>query len=107
MGTAQVFAKRPPIAVTPWKSGPHRIACISLYRALIKICPRIEIPKDLVGKRGPVNPLTHMVRKGFRRHVYCQGQKMIVKALEVGYTVRCAVGEETFTELTDHRRRKC
>ncbi|KUJ20662.1 uncharacterized protein LY89DRAFT_779394 [Mollisia scopiformis] len=68
----------------PRKSSAHRIACIALYRALLKQCPHIPLPDD-VPLRGNTNPITHFIQKAFRKNVYHTSPKLVVTALETGY----------------------
>lgn len=70
----------------PAKSGLHRVACVSLYRALIRQCSHISIPE--VYYRGAIHPLVHLIRKQFRRNVNDTSQHLVRKALKVGYEVR-------------------
>ena len=58
----------------------------ALYRALLKGCLRVPIPQELAPK-GPVNPLKHLVRKGFRRHVRLTSPTLIGDAFKVGHNV--------------------
>ncbi|KAF7879066.1 hypothetical protein EAF04_000266 [Stromatinia cepivora] len=73
-----------PTQFIPSKSGPHRIACIALYRALLEQCLRVPIPAELQPK-GPIHPLKHLVRKQFRRNVWEHSPKIVVAALKTGY----------------------
>ncbi|KAH8599001.1 hypothetical protein B0O99DRAFT_486030, partial [Bisporella sp. PMI_857] len=68
----------------PRHSGPHRIACIALYRALLLQCQNVPLPND-IPRSGSVNPLVWQVRKGFRRHVSQTSPARIREALTVGY----------------------
>ncbi|CZR61042.1 uncharacterized protein PAC_10938 [Phialocephala subalpina] len=70
----------------PRKSSAHRIACIALYRALLKQCPHIPIPDD-IPLRGKTGPIKHLIQKAFRKNVYLTGPRVIVPALESGYAV--------------------
>ncbi|KAF8867346.1 hypothetical protein BDZ45DRAFT_719663 [Acephala macrosclerotiorum] len=70
----------------PRKSSAHRIACIALYRALLKQCPRIPIPDD-IPLRGKTGPIKHLIQKAFRKNVYLVGPRVVVPALESGYAV--------------------
>ncbi|KAH6678679.1 hypothetical protein B0J14DRAFT_697650, partial [Halenospora varia] len=75
-----------PSQFLPRKSFAHRVACKALYRALLRPCPHIPLPPDLP-TRGSINPIKHLVRKRFRQYVYTTSEKMVVKALSVGYAV--------------------
>jgi hypothetical protein len=58
----------------------------ALYRALLELCPRVPLPADLPSQ-GAVNPIEHLIRKGFRRRQYNASPRLAVKALTVGYNV--------------------
>ncbi|KAJ5047591.1 uncharacterized protein L3040_003413 [Drepanopeziza brunnea f. sp. 'multigermtubi'] len=68
----------------PRRSGPHRIACIALYRSLLEQCLRIPLPADLPS-RGPVHPLKHLLRKKFRQNAHHASPRLIVPLLKAGY----------------------
>lgn len=68
-------------------SGLHRIAVFALYRAILKTCTKVALPENLVSKRGPVNPLVFLVRKGFRRNRGIDHAVLVGRAMGVGHVV--------------------
>ena len=70
---------------------PLTLAGKALYRALLELCPRIPLPTTLPSQ-GTVNPIKHLIRKGFRRYNYDYSPRLAVKALKVGYNVRLIYG---------------
>ncbi|RFU36311.1 hypothetical protein B7463_g43, partial [Scytalidium lignicola] len=76
----------PPQYFPPKASGPHRIACFALYRALLQQCPRIPLPAELQNSSLPCNPIKHLIRKGFKRNARDTSPRFVITALETGYT---------------------
>ncbi|KAH8808593.1 hypothetical protein F5884DRAFT_377246 [Xylogone sp. PMI_703] len=76
----------PPQFLPPRASGPHRIACFALYRALLRQCPRIPLPAELQNSDLRCNPIKHLIRKGFKRNVGDTSHRIVIAALETGYT---------------------
>ncbi|ELR09762.1 hypothetical protein VC83_01174 [Pseudogymnoascus destructans] len=72
-----------PKQFVPHRRGPHRIACIALYRALLSKCRQIKVPASF--NRGPVPPIKHLIRRQFRRNVHVTSGPLVVAALRVGY----------------------
>ncbi|EPE28965.1 hypothetical protein GLAREA_00123 [Glarea lozoyensis ATCC 20868] len=70
----------------PKRSFAHRVACKALYRALLVQTQHIPLKPEVL-TRGPVNPITHLVRKRFKQNIALNSKKQVVKCLEVGYAV--------------------
>jgi hypothetical protein len=76
----------------PARDSRHRAACFALYKALIRQSVRVPLPDDVVrppGLEGPVHPLKHLVRKGFRRNKNDTSSRLVISALRNGYKVCC------------------
>ncbi|KAK0117642.1 hypothetical protein ONS95_011974 [Cadophora gregata] len=78
----------------PRASGPHRIACIALYRSLLEQSLRVPLPAKLLNDAvagdgrtgfGKVNPIKHFIQKKFRQNVHHSSPRLIVPALKAGY----------------------
>ncbi|PVH83191.1 hypothetical protein DL98DRAFT_570016 [Cadophora sp. DSE1049] len=78
----------------PRASGPHRIACIALYRSLLEQSIRVPLPAklssdvvagDKIGGFGKVNPIKHFIQKKFRQNAHHASPRLIVSALKAGY----------------------
>ncbi|KAL1988246.1 hypothetical protein VTN96DRAFT_221 [Rasamsonia emersonii] len=65
--------------IVPKRSGIHRFACLSLYRALLRQCARLP---PTIPNSGTIN---HLVRKKFRRYKTLQSPSQTVNALKAGY----------------------
>ena len=96
-----------PAYFVPARNSRHRTACeslpfldveveigrltflgIALYRALLQQVPKISLPDDVVSGAGAVNPIKHLIRKGFRRNRIDTSPRLVVPALQNGYKVR-------------------
>ncbi|KAL2062830.1 hypothetical protein VTL71DRAFT_5902 [Oculimacula yallundae] len=81
----------PPKHYIPRTSGPHRIACIALYRSLIAQSVRVPLPDEFTRYKngenafGKINPLKHFIRKKFRQNTHHATPRLIVPALKAGY----------------------
>ncbi|KAI0899019.1 hypothetical protein F4806DRAFT_322469 [Annulohypoxylon nitens] len=75
----------PPSFLIPARNSRHRIACIALYRALLKQAPAIQLPDNLVQAWGPGNPIKHLIRRAFRRNIADTSPRIVFPALKAGY----------------------
>ncbi|KAI1387173.1 uncharacterized protein F4822DRAFT_405658 [Hypoxylon trugodes] len=72
----------------PARNSRHRTACFALYRALLRQAPRIQLPDDIVAaRRGPVDPITHLIRRAFRRNRADTSPRIVYPALKAGYQI--------------------
>lgn len=68
------------------KNSRHRIAALSLYRALIRTSQKIAIPQEL-SKHARTHPVAHLVRKRFANHVKYTSFRLVYSAMATGYRV--------------------
>ncbi|TIC92495.1 hypothetical protein CH35J_009974 [Colletotrichum higginsianum] len=74
----------PPSQFIPARSSRHRIACIALYRALIREARAIPVPDELL-RKGTQNPIPRLVRKAFVRNRTETSYRIVFSALGTGY----------------------
>ncbi|KAK2012147.1 hypothetical protein LZ32DRAFT_605823 [Colletotrichum eremochloae] len=73
-----------PSQFIPARSSRHRVACIALYRALIREARAIPLPDDVL-RKGTQNPIPRLVKKGFRRNRTETSYRIVFSALGTGY----------------------
>ncbi|TKW54586.1 hypothetical protein CTA1_8973 [Colletotrichum tanaceti] len=73
-----------PSQFIPARSSRHRVACIALYRALIREARAIPIPDELL-RKGTQNPIPRLVRKAFVRNRTETSYRIVFSALGTGY----------------------
>ncbi|KAI1826784.1 hypothetical protein F4861DRAFT_536831 [Xylaria intraflava] len=81
------FRKYPPGKfLIPARNSRHRIACLALYRAFLRLAPQVSLPDDLATGWGPGrNPIVIHVRKAFRRNTADISPRIIYPALSAAY----------------------
>lgn len=78
------------ILFNPSRSSRHRVACLALYRALVRKALLVPLPDD-VPRPGPTNPIQHLVARQFRRNRHDVSKRLVFSALAAGYKVRAPV----------------
>ncbi|KAK1985585.1 hypothetical protein LZ30DRAFT_708058 [Colletotrichum cereale] len=73
-----------PSQFIPARSSRHRVACIALYRALIRGARAIPLPDDVL-RKGTQNPIPRLVRKAFARNRTETSYRIVFSALGTGY----------------------
>ncbi|KAK2059019.1 hypothetical protein LY76DRAFT_38990 [Colletotrichum caudatum] len=73
-----------PSQFVPARSSRHRVACIALYRALIREARAIPLP-DHVLRKGTQNPIPRLVKKAFVRNRTETSYRIVFSALGTGY----------------------
>ncbi|KAK6216985.1 hypothetical protein QIS74_07099 [Colletotrichum tabaci] len=73
-----------PSQFIPARSSRHRVACIALYRALIREARAIPVPDELL-RKGTQNPIPRLVRKAFVRNRTETSYRIVFSALGTGY----------------------
>ncbi|KAI0112513.1 hypothetical protein GGR51DRAFT_507359 [Nemania sp. FL0031] len=77
---------KPTKFLVPARDSRHRIACFALYRALLRLAPRITLPDDLAtGWGAGKNPITLHIQRAFRRNVADTSPRIVYPALSAGY----------------------
>ncbi|KAI0016769.1 hypothetical protein F4780DRAFT_782910 [Xylariomycetidae sp. FL0641] len=100
--------KPPPGFLVPARNSKHRIACIALYRALLRQAESILVPKTLIKqfavtesyaiphKPDPrpggqyfrsISPIVKVIRKSFRRNLQDTSPRILYPALQFGYSM--------------------
>ncbi|OLN87090.1 hypothetical protein CCHL11_06493 [Colletotrichum chlorophyti] len=73
----------PPSQFIPARNSRHRVACIALYRALVREARAVPLPDDVL--RRSQNPIPRLVKKGFRRNRTETSYRIVFAALATGY----------------------
>ncbi|EFQ31406.1 hypothetical protein CGRA01v4_10971 [Colletotrichum graminicola] len=73
-----------PSQFIPARSSRHRVACIALYRALIREARAIPLPDDVL-RKGTQNPIPRLVQKAFARNRTEASYRIVFSALGTGY----------------------
>lgn len=60
-------------------------AGFALYRALLRLVPRIALPDDLTSRPGWIHPIRYLIRSGFRRNKNDTSPRLVTSALKSGY----------------------
>ncbi|KAI1307192.1 hypothetical protein F5Y03DRAFT_383936 [Xylaria venustula] len=77
---------RPTKFLVPARNSRHRIACLALFRALLRLAPQVSLPDDLASGWGAgKNPIAIHIRRAFRRNVSDTSPRIIYPALSAGY----------------------
>ncbi|KAI1436521.1 hypothetical protein GGR50DRAFT_226933 [Xylaria sp. CBS 124048] len=70
----------------PGRNSRHRIACLALYRAFMRLAPKVSLPDDLATAWGEGrNPIVIQIRRAFRRNTTDTSPRIIFPALSAGY----------------------
>ncbi|GAP86817.1 putative ubiquitin-conjugating enzyme protein [Rosellinia necatrix] len=70
----------------PAQDSRHRIACLALYRTLLRLAPQVSLPPDLAeGWGSGKNPIAIHIRRAFRRNVADTSVRIVQPALRAGY----------------------
>jgi hypothetical protein len=75
-----------PNPFVPARSSRHRLACLALYRALVREGQRVPLPDDVLAS-GTTHPIKHLVRRQFRRNKGDVSKRLVYSALSAGYKV--------------------
>ncbi|GKT59896.1 DNA repair protein [Colletotrichum tofieldiae] len=73
-----------PSQFIPARSSRHRVACIALYRALVREARAIPLPDDVL-RKGTQNPIPRLVKKAFGRNRTETSYRIVFSALGTGY----------------------
>ncbi|KAK1574732.1 uncharacterized protein LY79DRAFT_565055 [Colletotrichum navitas] len=73
-----------PSQFIPARSSRHRVACIALYRSLIREARAIPLPDDVL-RKGTQNPIPRLVKKAFARNRTEASYRIVFSALGTGY----------------------
>ncbi|KAK1993452.1 hypothetical protein LX36DRAFT_661513 [Colletotrichum falcatum] len=73
-----------PSQFVPARSSRHRVACIALYRSLIREARAIPLPDDVL-RKGTQNPIPRLVKKAFVRNRTETSYRIVFSALGTGY----------------------
>lgn len=63
----------------------HPYPGFALYRALLRLVPRIELPNDLNSRPDWINPIRYLISSGFRRNKNDTSPRLVTSALKSGY----------------------
>ncbi|KAI3324317.1 hypothetical protein HD806DRAFT_65197 [Xylariaceae sp. AK1471] len=75
-----------PRFLVPARDSRHRIACLALYRALLRLAPQVSLPDDLAtGWGAGKNPIIIHIQRAFRRNVADTSPRIVYPALSTGY----------------------
>ncbi|KAK0707363.1 hypothetical protein B0H67DRAFT_647557 [Lasiosphaeris hirsuta] len=74
-----------PSRYVPGNDARHRAACFALYRALLRLGPRVPVPDKLATTLGPENPIRALTRRAFYRNKKEISSRLVVSALKNGY----------------------
>ncbi|KAI1366424.1 hypothetical protein F5Y08DRAFT_337623 [Xylaria arbuscula] len=95
---------RPSKYLIPSRSSRHRIACLALYRALLRLAPKISLPDDLATGWGPgKNPIAIHIQKAFRRNVGDTSPRIVYPALGAGYRMLSVLHNAATSPKSEHR----
>ncbi|GKT52333.1 uncharacterized protein ColSpa_12514 [Colletotrichum spaethianum] len=73
-----------PSQFIPARSSRHRIACVALYRALIREARAVPLPDDVL-RKGTQHPIPRLVKKAFARNRTETSYRIVFSALGTGY----------------------
>ncbi|KAI0973465.1 hypothetical protein F4678DRAFT_27643 [Xylaria arbuscula] len=72
--------------LVPARNSRHRIACLALYRALLRLAPQVSLPDDVASGWGAgKNPVAIHIQRAFRRNVADTSPRIVYPALSAGY----------------------
>ncbi|KAI0408311.1 hypothetical protein F4802DRAFT_594251 [Xylaria palmicola] len=102
MPDAKVFARGK--FLIPAQNSRHRTACLALYRALLRLAPRIVLPDDLAAGWGSGrNPVKMHVERAFRRNRADISPRLVYPALGAGYRMLAVLhGASTSSGAAHH-----
>ncbi|KAI0423921.1 hypothetical protein F5Y09DRAFT_325956 [Xylaria sp. FL1042] len=87
----------------PARNSRHRIACLALYRALLRLAPQIPLPDDLATGWGPgKNPIAIHIRRAFRRNVADTSPRIVYPALTAGYRMLSVLHDAATSASSQH-----
>ncbi|KAI1810214.1 hypothetical protein GGS20DRAFT_568499 [Poronia punctata] len=70
----------------PARNSKHRVACLALYRALLRLAKHVSLPDRLANGWGPgKNPVAIHVERAFRRNINDVSPRLVYPALQAGY----------------------
>ncbi|KAI0536925.1 hypothetical protein GGR58DRAFT_473556 [Xylaria digitata] len=97
------FRHKPNRVLIPARDSRHRIACFALYRALLRLAPRISLPDNLatgwgVGK----NPIAIHIQRAFRRNVADVSPRIVYPALSAGYRMLSVLHDAATSPSSEH-----
>ncbi|KFG79273.1 hypothetical protein MANI_008377 [Metarhizium anisopliae] len=94
----------------PARNSRHRIAALSLYRALLRSTRKIDVPKD--AQRPARDAMTRAVRKAFVRNRAYTSYRLVYASMVAGYKFLSLLstaqkpGCPEHTQLIEHLRRR-
>ncbi|KAI1278292.1 hypothetical protein F5Y07DRAFT_71189 [Xylaria sp. FL0933] len=81
----------------------HRIACLALCRALLRLAPQISLPDDLASGWGPgKNPIAIHIQRAFRRNVADTSPRIVYPALSAGYRMLSVLQDAAASPSSQH-----
>ncbi|KAI1757964.1 hypothetical protein F4782DRAFT_4802 [Xylaria castorea] len=87
----------------PARNSRHRTACLALYRALLRLAPRVSLPDNLAAGWGPgKNPIAIHIRRAFQRNVADTSPRIIHPALSAGYRMLSVLHDAATTPSSTH-----
>ncbi|KAI1423125.1 hypothetical protein F5Y12DRAFT_556282 [Xylaria sp. FL1777] len=87
----------------PARNSRHRIACLALYRALLRLAPQISLPDDLAnGWRAGKNPIAIHIERAFRRNLADTSPRLIYPALSAGYRMLSVLHDAATSPAPTH-----
>ncbi|KAI0517983.1 hypothetical protein F5B22DRAFT_601300 [Xylaria bambusicola] len=94
---------RPTRFLIPARSSRHRIACLALYRALLRLAPQISLPDDLATGWGPgKNPVAIHIRRAFKHNVGDTSPRILYPALSAGYRMLSVLHDAATAPNSEH-----
>ncbi|KAI1356042.1 hypothetical protein F5Y01DRAFT_115004 [Xylaria sp. FL0043] len=90
-------------SLIPARDSRHRIACLALYRALLRLAPQIPLPDDLASGWGPgKNPIAIHIQRAFRRNVADTSPRIVYPALSAGYRMLSVLQDAAASPSSQH-----
>ncbi|KAI0808526.1 hypothetical protein GGR55DRAFT_195606 [Xylaria sp. FL0064] len=87
----------------PARDSRHRIACLALYHALLRLAPQIPLPDELASGWGPgKNPIAIHIQRAFRRNVADTSPRIVYPALSAGYRMLSVLQDAAASPSSQH-----
>ncbi|KAF3761695.1 hypothetical protein M406DRAFT_281772 [Cryphonectria parasitica EP155] len=74
-----------PSFFVPARDSRHRAACFALYRALLRLVPKVTLPDDLFSRPDWQHPIRYLLRTSFQRNKNDTSPRLVTSALKSGY----------------------
>ncbi|GAW14151.1 hypothetical protein ANO14919_035450 [Xylariales sp. No.14919] len=102
---SQILRRKPGRVLIPARNSRHRIACLALYRALLRLATQVSLPDNLAtGWGAGENPIAIHIQRAFRRNVADTSPRIVYPSLGAGYRMLSVLRGAATSPSSEHHR---